>query len=94
MTETLKDKLFYGYFAMIIKVHGVIEAMAMWCEGCPCHDHIYMEEPQRQKRKRQKKTFRGSCIMRGKNLVGLVEGKLVTFFEQLASVTALDVALV
>ena len=37
LSKTLANPQFFAYYDMVIELHGVLEAMQKYVEGCPCH---------------------------------------------------------
>lgn len=94
LTETLKDPLFHGYFRMILRLHGIVEGLGGWCEGCPCHgDELAHDRRQRKRPRIAPSAAKRACPMKGKNLVGLVTGKLVEHFDQISQESTLNLAM-
>ena len=37
MSDVMKDNAFFAYLDMVLSWQGIVEALASWTEGCPCH---------------------------------------------------------
>jgi hypothetical protein len=38
LQKAVTSRFFWGYLRMLWAVHGLIEGLRSWVEGCPCHD--------------------------------------------------------
>mmetsp|Transcript_89804 Transcript_89804/g.290156 ORF Transcript_89804/g.290156 Transcript_89804/m.290156 type:complete len:1098 (+) Transcript_89804:100-3393(+) len=94
MTAIMRDNLFHGYFQMIVRVQGLADGLAGWCEGCPCHGDELLHDRRSRKRPRlASAATKRPCPMKGKNLVELVGGKLRGECAALAQLITLDLAM-
>lgn len=92
LTNILADNLFHGYFKMLLRVHSIADALSGWLEGCPCHGDELVMARRYRKRLKVGDVPDGSleCPMKGKNLVGLVNGRLQTFFDEFGDLALIN----
>lgn len=40
MSKLMNDRGFFGYIQMLTEVHDIAQRLAVWAEGCECHDYF------------------------------------------------------
>ena len=77
---------------MILRVRSIADALRGWLEGCPCHGDELVMARRYSKWLKVGDVPDGSleCPMKGKNLVGLVNGRLQTFFDEFGDLALIN----
>ena len=90
-TKILSDSWFLAYWEMQLFLRKKIWRLLRWAEGCPCHESILsghtsrMQEMQLRSQISVPKSVPCRCPAAGCRAAEMVDGKLVTFAEDLQS---------
>ena len=88
MSDVMKDNAFFAYLDMVLSWQGIVEALASWTEGCPCHGNALRDAGSAAaRRKRLKEAYEepSTCKMKGRRLPELIAGELHKTFQDLAA---------
>ena len=87
MSAVMRDNAFFAYLDMVLSWQGIVEGLASWTEGCPCHGNLLRDAgSSAQRRKWLKDAYEeaSTCKMKGRRLPEFIGGEL---HEDLASIS-------
>ena len=96
-TKAIHSKMFWAYMDFIIVLHGFIDELSSWCEGCSCHEAENGEKTWHKRRKAIDKTLHGrgvsaeNCVFKGRRANELADDFLERVLRRLVSLCATSI---
>ena len=83
-TAVLASPLFAAYLNAMLILFCIPDDLAGWCEGCPCHEHLFEHLSLWRVKQHLEKTIGGPCPVKGQRAPECAAGHLHTVFEEMS----------